>query len=159
MLKELDAAIRIILTILGAYLAAFWLALAIWAFRDIRRRTRDVLVQVLATLLVLVFSLPGLVIYLILRPSETLSDAYYRSLNEESLLQEIETRAACPTCKRQVQPDFTFCPHCRTRVARACRECGRLLNPGWQHCPYCGASTAVQAAPAGSAALDGLRKE
>jgi RNA polymerase subunit RPABC4/transcription elongation factor Spt4 len=138
MLRELDTAIRIVLTVLGAYLAAFWLALAIWAFRDIHRRTRDVLVQILATLLVLVFSLPGLVIYLILRPLETLSEAYYRSLNEESLLQEIETRTACPNCKRQVEADYVYCPACRTRVKQECGQCGRLLLAGWLSCPYCG---------------------
>jgi RNA polymerase subunit RPABC4/transcription elongation factor Spt4 len=145
MLREFDTAIRIVLTVLGAYLAAFWLALAIWAFRDIRRRTRDMLIQVLATLLVLVFSLPGLVIYLILRPSETLSDVYYRSLNEESLLQEIETRNACPSCKRQLEADYVYCPSCRTRVKRECGQCGRLLLPGWQGCPYCGSITSAGA--------------
>jgi RNA polymerase subunit RPABC4/transcription elongation factor Spt4 len=150
MLRELDSVIRIVLTVLGAYLAAFWLALVIWAFRDIHRRTRDVLVQVLATLLVLAFSLPGLVIYLILRPAETLSEAYYRSLNEESLLQEIETRTACPNCKRQVDADFLYCPACRTRVKRECSHCGRLLSPAWQSCPFCG--TPAVGAPVASPA-------
>ena len=157
MLRELDAVIRIVLTILGAYLAAFWLALAIWAFRDIRRRTRDVLVQILATLLVFVFSLPGLVIYIILRPTESLAETYYRSLNEESLLQEIETRLACPSCKRQLEPDFAFCPACKTRVKRECGQCGRLLVGGWQACPWCGAPTTAPAAS--SSATPGVTYE
>ena len=44
----------------------------------------------MAFLLVLVFSVLGLIIYLILRPRETLAEAYARSLEEEALLQELE---------------------------------------------------------------------
>ena len=36
----------------GAFLAALWISLVIWTYRDIRTRARDPLVQTLATLLV-----------------------------------------------------------------------------------------------------------
>ena len=38
----------------GAFLAALWISLVIWTYRDIRTRARDPLVQILATLLVAV---------------------------------------------------------------------------------------------------------
>lgn len=124
--------------ILGFYFLAFLLSLVIWAFRDIRSRSRDIFVQLLATLLVLVFNLPGLLLYFILRPQETLAEAYQRSLEEEALLQDIEERDSCPACKRPIEPDYLLCPHCHTQLKKACPNCGRLLHLAWELCPYCG---------------------
>jgi len=125
--------------ILGFYFLAFLLSLVIWTFRDIRSRSRDIFVQLLATLLVLVFNLPGLLLYFILRPQEGLAEAYQRSLEEEALLQDIEERDSCPACKRPIEPDYLFCPHCHTQLKKACPNCGRLLHLAWELCPYyCG---------------------
>ena len=41
----------------------------IWTYRDIRSRARDPLVQILSALLVAVLNLPGVLVYLILRPA------------------------------------------------------------------------------------------
>ncbi len=136
--KGLDTIIQIVLAVLGAYMAAFWFALVVWAFRDIQKRSRDVLVQVLATTLVLLFNVPGLILYTILRPPETLAEAYARSLEEESLLQDIEDRQSCPSCKRRVQPDYLLCPSCRTQLKQVCLNCSRLMHLSWRVCPYCG---------------------
>ena len=86
MQPSIELILRAIITFLGAYLLAFWLSLAIWTFQDIRSRSRDILAQLLATLLVLLFNLPGLLLYFVLRPKETLAEAYERSLAEEALL-------------------------------------------------------------------------
>jgi RNA polymerase subunit RPABC4/transcription elongation factor Spt4 len=141
--KGLDTIIQIVLAVLGAYVAAFWFALIVWTFRDIQKRSRDVLVQVLATTLVLLFNVPGLILYTILRPPETLAEAYARSLEEESLLQDIEDRQSCPSCKRRVQPDYLLCPSCRTQLKQVCLNCSRLLHLSWHVCPYCGKETAA----------------
>lgn len=141
--KGLETIIQIVLAVLGAYVAAFWFALVVWTFRDIQKRSRDVLVQVLATLLVLLFNVPGLVLYTILRPPETLAEAYARSLEEESLLQDIEDRQSCPNCKRRIQPDYLLCPSCRTQLKQVCLNCSRLLHLAWHVCPYCGKETAA----------------
>lgn len=132
--------IQIAVAILGAYFTAFWFCLVVWTFRDIQKRSRDVLVQLLATLLVLLFNLPGLLLYTMLRPPETLAEQYARQLEEESLMQDIEGREACPSCKRMIEPDFMICPNCGERLRRDCTECGRLLDLGWKLCPYCGAA-------------------
>lgn len=145
--KGLETIIQIVLALVGAYAAAFWFCLVVWTFRDIQKRSRDVVVQVLATALVLLFNVPGLILYTILRPPETLAEAYARSLEEESLIQDIEERQACPSCKRRVRPDFRVCPTCRAELKRPCTSCGRLLQLGWQICPYCGED--VETAPTG----------
>jgi RNA polymerase subunit RPABC4/transcription elongation factor Spt4 len=123
---------------LGAMTAAFWLALIIWTFRDMRARSRDIFAQILATLLVAVLFVAGWVIYWMLRPKETLAEAYERSLEEEALLQGIEEALLCPGCGTRVQGDFVVCPNCHTRLKKPCQNCGRALNLRWGVCPYCG---------------------
>jgi RNA polymerase subunit RPABC4/transcription elongation factor Spt4 len=124
---------------LGAMTAAFWLALIIWTFRDMRARSRDIFAQILAALLVAVLFLPGWVIYWMLRPKETLAEAYERSLEEEALLQGIEEALVCPGCGTRVQGEFVVCPTCHTKLKKPCQNCGRALNLRWGVCPYCSA--------------------
>ncbi len=121
----------------GMVLAAFWLAMVIWTFRDMRARSRDFIAQLLVALLVAVLNVPGLVIYLMLRPRETLSEAYERSLEEEALLQEIEEKPTCPGCKQRVQESWQACPACHTRLKQPCVRCGQMLELSWNLCPYC----------------------
>jgi RNA polymerase subunit RPABC4/transcription elongation factor Spt4 len=137
----------------AAFLTAVWISVVIWAFRDIRARSRDIFAQILATLMVLIFfplfPFPGLILYLFLRPRETLAEVYERSLEEEALLQGIEERMACPGCNRRIEEEFMICPTCHTRLKKACPACGHLLHLRWNICPYCGAvQTAAKAAPA-----------
>jgi RNA polymerase subunit RPABC4/transcription elongation factor Spt4 len=127
-----------VLALLGAYAALFLIALVVWTFRDIRSRTRDILLQILATLLVLVFNVPGLVLYFILRPQYTLDEAYEHALGQEALLQDIEERYICPSCRRKAQADFLICPHCHAELRKRCPNCERLINLNWKACPYCG---------------------
>ncbi len=121
----------------GVVVVAFWLAIVIWSFRDMRSRSRDLIAQVLVALLVLVLNVPGLVIYLLLRPRETLAEAYERSLEEEALLQEIEEKPTCPGCKSRVQAEWQVCPSCHTRLKKPCIRCGQMLELSWNLCPYC----------------------
>lgn len=125
----------------AAFLAALWLAVIIWTFKDIRSRARDPLVRILATLVVAVLFLPGILIYLILRPARTLEDEYQRSLEEEALLQNIEDIPLCPGCNRRIQPNWIICPSCHTRLRKICHHCGKLMEPPWNLCPYCAAPT------------------
>ena len=90
-----------------------------------------------ATLMVAVFNLPGLFLYYILRPKETLTEAYERELAEEALLQDIEEKQACPSCHHAVMPEYQLCPHCHTRLKKECQNCHKLLHLKWNICPYC----------------------
>lgn len=119
-------------------LIATLLALAIWALRDVRARTRSTLTAVATFLLVLLVPLAGLLIYLLLRPRETLAETYVRTLEEEALLRQIEDRQVCPGCGRQTQPAWFLCPHCHTHLRHPCLNCGSPLEMHWQICPYCG---------------------
>ena len=85
-------------------------------------------------------------LYLLMRPKDTLAEAYDRALEEEALLQSLEDRANCPKCHTRVEKDFILCPVCYTGLKKPCVECGRLLALEWDVCPYCG--HASQPAPA-----------
>ncbi|MBE0610570.1 MAG: zinc ribbon domain-containing protein [Dehalococcoidia bacterium] len=133
-----EATAKFVVAVLAIYLAAIWVALVFWTYRDIRQRTRDPILQTVAVLLVLIFFLPGHWVYLIVRPRFTLTELYERSLEEESLLQELEDQKACPTCKRRVVDDYLICPSCRTQLKEPCRQCSKPLSYAWVACPYCG---------------------
>lgn len=121
----------------GVIVVAASLAMIVWAFRDIRSRSRDFSAQIIVTILVALLSLPGLIIYILLRPKETLADAYERSLEEEALLQEIENKPTCPGCGQRIQEDWQACPYCHTRLQKPCIHCRELLQLSWEICPYC----------------------
>ncbi len=120
-----------------AYLIALWFALVAWAFRDIESRSRSVFTQVFSTLLVVLFFVPGLLLYLILRPKETLDQVFQRALEEEYLLQDLDELPLCPGCQRSVDADFVICPHCQSSLRHACASCSRLVDRRWAVCPYC----------------------
>ena len=122
----------------GAFLAALWLSLIIWTFRDIRGRARDPLARILAVLVVAILFIPGLLVYLILRPPRTLEEDYQHTLEEEALLQSIEDIALCPGCGRRVKDQWMVCPNCHTRLKKPCHHCGKLMDLPWNLCPHCG---------------------
>ena len=141
----------IIGVIAGAYVGALWLAAVVWIARDIRDRSRDLITQMVAVLMVIVFSFAGWVLYLVLRPRTTLSDLYERQLEEEALLQELTRQVACPHCGVTVQDDFVVCPHCAAALKEPCGACGRALTVSWAVCPWCANSRTALASPTSAA--------
>ncbi|MFN3705334.1 MAG: double zinc ribbon domain-containing protein [Thermoflexales bacterium] len=126
------------LSLLGAIVATLLAGLVIWTFCDIRARTRDPFVQVLATVTVAIIPIAGILVYLMLRPRETLHEQYVRALEEEALLASIENQEFCPACGRRVDHDMQFCPSCHTKLRNICNQCGRAVHLSWDLCPYCG---------------------
>src|SRR3954451_21956923 len=142
-IAQVERVLRVGLTVITAYLVALWIASIWWTFRDIRSRSTDLFLQVAATLLVTIFSFAGLLIYVILRPTKTLSQLYEESLEEEAFLQGIQVQSACPVCKQRAEPDFIFCPWCQTRLKRVCARCEQPMMLRWKACPYCGQAVQV----------------
>lgn len=124
--------------VLIAYLLIMWIAALVWTYRDILSRTRDTVTQTISLILILVFNLPGLLLYLILRPRDTLADQYDRQLEAEALLHELQEQATCPRCRRKIEPDFVACPYCREQLRVSCESCGRAMAPTWVMCAFCG---------------------
>jgi len=124
--------------LIGAYLLLLWLATVLWVVRDVRDRTKDQVAQWVGIGLVVVFPLIGAPLYLIIRPAETLAEAYEREVESEALIAEIQAAPACPQCRRRVEDEFVYCPNCRTTLREACRSCARPVAVVWRHCPHCG---------------------
>ncbi len=136
--------VQLFVALVGAYFLALWFALAVWTFQDIQSRSRSAMAQIFSTLVVVLLPIAGVLIYLILRPSETLEESFQRSLEEEYLLQDLEEYPFCPKCRRSVQDDFVWCPACRHELREPCSSCERLVDLRWSACAYCGAGRVPQ---------------
>jgi hypothetical protein len=124
------------------YVVLLWLGTAYWAFRDMQARTENPILPYFAAALIIFFTpllfIFAVVLYLIVRPRETLAEVYERSLAEESLLAEVEKNELCPVCRDRVDAEWLVCPNCRTRLHRVCPSCNRLAEPTWPLCAFCG---------------------
>lgn len=124
--------------LIGAFLVALWFALVIWTYRDAVQRSRNPVMQVFSTLIVVLFFIPGVAIYLLLRPRETIDERQQRWIEEEYLAQELDEIAACPSCNHTIRDEWIYCPTCRYQLRRACQSCGHLVETTWDVCAFCG---------------------
>lgn len=124
--------------VFGIYIILLWMATVIWTYRDIHARHEEALLQVLAVSMALLIPFAGLGVYMMLRPRQTISDRYERSLEEEYLRHDIEEQFVCPQCQRGIDHEFILCPHCHTALRRRCISCDHVIDLTWSICPYCG---------------------
>ncbi len=124
--------------VFGIYIVLLWMATVIWTYRDIHARHEEALLQVLAVSMALLIPFAGLGVYMMLRPRQTISDRYERSLEEEYLRHDIEEQFVCPQCQRGIDHEFILCPHCHTALRRRCISCDHVIDLTWSICPYCG---------------------
>jgi len=100
---SLESILKLVGLVVLAYALVLWLSAIVWVYRDVRGRTNDEASQWIAVVLVGLFNLPGLILYLILRPRETLLEVYERRLETEALMSEMPERRAC----QRLPPSFT----------------------------------------------------
>lgn len=43
----------------------------------------------------------------------------------------------CPQCGTPANPNFNFCPKCKSNLRPTCPGCQHAVNPGDKFCPYC----------------------
>ena len=134
--------VRLSLQAIAFYVVLLWAATAYWAYRDLQTRTTNPVAPYLAAALIILFTplffLFGVIVYRILRPSETVAEANERALAEEAMMVEIESQPHCANCSRQVHEDWIICPTCRNRLRRVCPNCSRLVELDWSLCAWCG---------------------
>jgi hypothetical protein len=123
----------------GLFAFVLYFAVVFWTYRDANRRGAMGWFWALVTLLFFpMFPFPGWIIYLVVRPAETLEDAREREL--EIRAREVELSRdyeSCPACYKPVDKDFLICPYCMKKLRKPCVECGKALRLNWQVCPYC----------------------
>lgn len=131
-----------------AYVVTLWIAAVAWTARDIRERTDDQTLRAVSVLMVAVFFLPGLLLYMALRPQETRAEAFEREIEREAFLRDLDKQQTCPSCRRGVAEDFVACPYCTEELRTPCSSCTRSLAGAWTICPYCGADREAPAVAA-----------
>ena len=120
------------------FVVVFWLATAFWVYKDARRRIDDAWLVGMAALLRLVPPFVGPIVYLFLRPPDSIEERRDRRLENRALEERLaEHDLRCPVCRGQVDASFLVCPVCATRLKQACGSCGAPLEQIWQVCPYC----------------------
>ena len=95
--------------------AAFTLLLAVWVFRDARRRD---FLPAMWGLLTLIGNVVAWLVYMLVRS---------RGVGSR-----------CPRCGTALRMGFAYCPACGAQVRRSCPVCGHAAEDGWKVCPYCG---------------------
>jgi hypothetical protein len=120
------------------FVAVFWLAVAVWVYKDAKRRVEDPWLVAMATLIGLVPPFIGVLIYLLLRPPEYLEEVRERELEIRAMEERLATRDLhCPVCRAQVEATYLVCPVCTTKLKQACVNCKAPLEALWQVCPFC----------------------
>jgi len=92
------------------FVAVFWLAVAVWVYKDARRRVEDPWLVAMATLIGLVPPFIGALVYLLLRPPEYLEEVRERELEIRAMEDRLANRNLhCPVCRAQVEATFLVC--------------------------------------------------
>lgn len=117
MLGVVGPLLEVLKWVFGIYIVLLWMATVIWTYRDIHARHEEALLQVLAVSMALLIPFAGLGVYMMLRPRQTISDRYERSLEEEYLRHDIEEQFVCPQCQRGIDHEFILCPPLPHRIA------------------------------------------
>lgn len=121
--------------ILGLLFLLYWILAILWTMKDITSRTNNVFGQILAVLLVGVFTpLIWLPIYLFLRPTRYNRDRLWW---REALSVQV---ASCPACAKKNPLHHEFCVYCGQWMTVKCKECKSTYQWSYDYCPQCGAA-------------------
>lgn len=124
--------------VIGALFIVFWLVITGWVWIDSGERTSKLSIRVVYIVLVVLLNIPGLIIYLIIRPSETIEEIYWADLERRYLKFETSELGDCSKCGSQLYPGFVFCTNCGNEIKIRCPRCNVLVNKDHKHCEFCG---------------------
>ncbi len=129
---------RFVWTIFLIAMAAFWIVVLYWVWLDSGDRTSSKPMRIAYVILTGVLLIPGLIIYLLIRPSQTIEDIYWADLERRYLKYETSELGDCPKCGTQLYPGFTYCPNCRYKLKVKCPKCEVEMDKQYLYCPSCG---------------------
>ena len=134
--------VRLGLFVAVGYVVTVWLATALWAFGDMRRRTANP-IWPYASAAAVVLASPVLfplvvLVHIVVRPSTSVGDRRIEALRDAALRVEVD-RPVCPGCGRSINEDWLICPVCRTTLGHLCEGCGHAAGTDWDACAWCGA--------------------
>jgi uncharacterized Zn finger protein (UPF0148 family) len=115
----------------------FWIVVSSWIWIDADERTTSKWMRIFYLVIGIVPVL-GWIIYLIIRPPETIDEIYWGDLERRYLKYEAKDLGDCPKCGTQLYPGYVYCPNCGERIKRKCSSCGMYVDLEYKYCPYCG---------------------
>jgi hypothetical protein len=124
--------LRILLIV---FVILMWLALGVWVFRDARRRNNAPGYPRLMAAIALIIPFLGPLLYIAIRPAETLAEQRERQL--EAIGLEWQGGMRCPDCGYPADPRWLACPSCMRKLKSPCTSCGEPIDPRWSICPFC----------------------
>lgn len=119
------------------FLVAVWAGSVSWIHHDARRRLRTSGQVRLALAGALVLPVGGLLLYLLVRPTESLLDRRERRVFRRLVEEELDLAERCYTCRAEIRPDFVCCPACGEKLRERCPSCSAPLRLHWRVCPRC----------------------
>lgn len=128
-------------------LVIFWLVVVGWVWADSGERTTKRSLRILYILIVFILNIPGLIIYLIIRPSETIEQIYWGDLERRYLKFETSELGDCPSCCTQLYPGYEHCPNCGFEIKKKCPSCQMLVSRDSKYCVYCGTQISKRLIP------------
>lgn len=129
---------QLVWKLLAAAFVIFWIVVLDWVWLDAGERTSNKTARVIYLLLVIFFNIFGWIMYLILRPSQTIEQIYWADLERRYLKYETSELGDCVKCGTQLYPGYTFCPTCGLDIKIKCRACNVYIEKNSEYCPYCG---------------------
>jgi double zinc ribbon protein len=138
-----DPSVGLILRVAAAYWVAVWLASALWAFVDLRRRTANPVLPYVSAAAVVLLSpvlFPfAVLIHRIVRPAGTVAERRLAGLRDAALAGEL-VLVRCSGCGTVADLDWILCPACRRPLGHHCDQCGRTAGIDWDVCAWCGST-------------------
>lgn len=129
---------RFVWQIFSYGLVVFWFVVLYWVWLDSGERTSNRTVRISYVILVAVLNVVGLLIYLIIRPSQTIEEIYWADLERRYLKYETAELGDCPRCGSQLFPGYTYCPNCKYKLKTKCPRCKVYVGKKNKFCPHCG---------------------
>lgn len=120
----------------------FWIVVLDWVWMDSGERTTNKKARIIYVLLVLFLNVFGWIIYLIIRPSQTIEQIYWADLERRYLKYETAELGDCIKCGTQLYPGYTFCPKCGLEIKNKCKSCGMYIEKDSEYCAFCGQKVA-----------------
>jgi hypothetical protein len=138
---EADPIGGLVLRLALGYLILTWLASALWAFVDLRRRTTS-LVAAYGSAAMVILATPllfpaALLVHIVLRPEGLASERRLDDLRYAAFASDDAPR--CPGCSRPIDDAWLVCPSCRRQLGHRCPSCGEAVGLDWSVCGRCGA--------------------
>jgi len=138
---------QIVWILLAIAFVIFWIIVLDWVWLDAGERTSNKTARIIYLLLVVFFNIFGWIMYLILRPSQTIEQIYWADLERRYLKYETSELGDCVKCGTQLYPGYTFCPTCGLDIKIKCKSCNVYIEKNSEYCPYCGTKAVNEVLP------------